>query len=120
MTEKKSKKPLVIAFGSQVSGHANGSSDFDFGVLGDRPLTLSERGDFAHSLAKKYQINEDKVDLIDLTVDSPILIHEIAEKGRLLEGESFDFIRFRVRAWKKYQDTAKFRRIREQRLKKYA
>ena len=107
-------KPLIIAFGSQVSNRATEMSDFDFGILKEKPFSLSERTDLAYHISKKQNINEDKVDLVDLSTASPILKFEVAQTGKLIEGETFDFIRFKVRAMKEYQDTAKFRRIREQ------
>jgi predicted nucleotidyltransferase len=105
--------PLIIAFGSRVKGRANEMSDFDFGVLSEKPLSLSERTNLAHHVSKKLKINEDKIDLVDLRTASPILKFEVARTGKLIEGQAFDFIRFKVRAMKEYQDTAKFRRIRE-------
>jgi predicted nucleotidyltransferase len=108
------KKPLIIAFGSQVTGRATQMSDFDFGVFGEKALSLSERTDIAGFLAERFKINEDKIDLVDLRTASPILKFQVARTGRLIEGENFDFIRFKVRAFKEYQDTAKFRRVREQ------
>ena len=107
------KKPLIIAFGSQISGRSTPASDFDFGVLSDEPLSLSVRTDIAESLSKKFGFNEDKIDLTDLSSASPILKFEVAKKGKLIDGSFFDFIRFKVRAFKEYQDTAKFRRMRE-------
>lgn len=106
-------KPLIIAFGSQVKGRATGVSDFDFGVLEDKPLSLSERTDLSGYLSKKLNINEDKIDLVDLYGASPILKFEAARSGKLIDGDAFDFIRFKVRAMKEYQDTVKFRRMRE-------
>ena len=107
------KKPIIIAFGSQVSGRAVTQSDFDFGVFWERPLSLLERTHISEFLSKKFKINEDKIDLVDLYSVSPILKFEVAKKGRLVEGNTFDFTRFKVRAFKEYQDTAKFRRMRE-------
>jgi predicted nucleotidyltransferase len=106
-------KSLIIAFGSQVKGNSNSSSDFDFGVLEDIPLTLSRRTDLADYISKKLNINEDKIDLVDLYTVSPILKFEVAKNGKLIEGQDFDFIRFKVRAMKEYQDTAKFRLLRK-------
>ena len=111
-------KPLIIAFGSQVSGKATATSDFDFGVFSGKTLSLSDRTDIGESIAKKLNINEDKIDLVDLSSVSPMLKFEVAKKGKLVEGDTFDFIRFKVRAFKEYQDTAKFRRMREQVLMK--
>ena len=113
------KKPLIIAFGSQVSGQTRTESDFDVAVLSEKPLTLAQRSRLSLMLSKKLKINEDKIDLVDLKAASPILQYEISRKGKLILGSEFDFIRFKVRAWKMYQDTEKFRRLREQMLKKH-
>ena len=107
------KKPIIIAFGSRISGRATAKSDFDFGIFSDKPLSLSRRAGFAELLAKKFQINEDKIDLVDLSAASPLLKFEAAQKGKLISGDEFNFIRFKVRAFKEYADTAKFRRLRE-------
>ena len=106
-------KPIIIAFGSQVSGRRTASSDFDFGVFSEKLLSLSDRAHISESLAKKFTINEDAIDLVDLSSVSPMLKFEVAKKGKLIEGDAFDFIRFKVRAFKEYVDTAKFRRMRE-------
>ncbi len=115
------KGPLIIAFGSQVNGRATEMSDFDFGVLGEKPLSLSEHTDLSGYISTKLDINEDKIDLVDLYTTSPMLKFEVARMGKLIEGRTFDFIRFKVRAFKEYVDTAKFRRLREKiMMKKYA
>lgn len=113
------KKSLIISFGSQTKGRATSRSDFDFAALDSAILSISKRTKICERLAKKYGINEDKIDLVDLTVASPLLKYEVAKTGRLIEGEQFDFIRFKVGAWKEYLDTAKFRRLREKSLKQY-
>lgn len=114
-------KTLIIAFGSQVKGVAHTTSDFDFAVLMDKPLTLSVRTDISEYLSHKLNINEDKIDLVDLSAASPLLKFEVARNGKIVEGEYFDLIRFKVRAFKEYVDTAKFRRMREKvMMNKYA
>lgn len=113
------KDRLIIAFGSQISGKTHTESDFDFAVLAPKPLTLSQRTNISGYLAKKFNLNEDKIDLVDLYTAPPLLLHEVATKGKLVEGSNFDFIRFKVRAWKVYQDTAKFRKIGEQMVRNY-
>jgi predicted nucleotidyltransferase len=113
--------PLIIAFGSRVEGRAREASDFDFGVLGEKPLSLSERTDISGHIAQKLNINEDRIDLVDLSTASPILKFEVTRNGKLVEGDYFSFIRFKVRAFKEYVDTAKFRRLRQTIMtKKYA
>jgi uncharacterized protein len=117
--KRTTNKTLIIGFGSQASGKVRSGSDFDIGVLSDKILTLAERTRLCGRLAKKLNINEDTIDLVDLRTASPLLLYEVAKKGKLIEGSDFDFIRFKVRAWKVYQDTAKFRRLGEKMVKKY-
>ena len=112
------KKKLVILFGSQAKGKTGRMSDFDVAVLADRPLGLEEKGKMAEKFALKFDAAEDKVDVVDLWNASPLLQHEVATHGKLLEGNEYDFLRFRVLAWKRYLDTAKFRRAREKLLDK--
>ncbi len=107
------EKPLIIAFGSQVTGRATALSDYDFGAFSGKPLSLEERSMLSEYLANKFKLNEDRVDLVDLSVASPILKFEVAKRGKLVEGSDFDFIRYKVHAFKEYQNTAKFRRMRE-------
>lgn len=115
------KDSLIIAFGSQVSGKTRSSSDYDVAILkpGPKPMSLSERSRFSLRIAKKLGINEDTLDLVDLRTAPPLLQYEIAKKGKLLSGTLFDFTRFKVNAWKTYEDTARFRRLRENKFKKY-
>ena len=110
------KTRLIIAFGSQVQDTASTASDFDFAVLSAKPLDLTEKAKLSNQLAEKFNIPEDKIDLVDLWDAPPLLQHQIATNGKLIEGNDFDFLRFRVLAWKRYQDTAKFRLAREKAL----
>jgi predicted nucleotidyltransferase len=112
------KQPLIIAFGSQVTEKSTEKSDFDFAILTDKSLSLSDRTNYIEHISKTNKINEDKIDLVDLSTALPILKFEIAQKGKLIEGAYEDFIRFKVRAFKEYVDTAKFRRLREQMIMK--
>jgi len=114
-----SQKPkLIILFGSAVRGTAGRQSDIDAAVLKDHPLTLKEKAALTSSIAKKLGASEEQVDLVDLWNAPPLLQHQIAQKGKLLEGDELDFIRFKILAWKRYLDTAKLRRIRDQALAK--
>ncbi len=114
-------KPLIIAFGSRVSGKSVSTSDYDFAVVAVEKLSLSERVSISENIAKKMEIKEDKIDLVDLSSASPLLKFEVARNGKLIDGDYAQFIRFKVRAFKEYVDTAKFRRLRERvMMTKYA
>lgn len=108
---------LVILFGSQARGTSGKNSDTDIAVLAGHELSLTEKDELGERLAGKLGVSDEKVDVIDLWDASPLLAHQIGETGRLLEGTPFDFTRFRIRAWKQYLDTARFRRAREKSLK---
>ncbi len=114
-----SKPKLIILFGSKARGTAGKQSDTDVAVLANHPLTLEEKGVLHGQIAKRLSVSEESVDLIDLYDAPPLLAHQIGETGTLLQGTRFEFNRFRIRAWKHYLDTAKFRRAREQALKTY-
>ncbi len=110
---------ITVLFGSRARGMAGKQSDTDVAVLAGRPLTREEKNAESERLAEKLGVPEEQIDLIDLYNAPPLLAHQVGETGTLLEGAQFTFNRFRVRAWKRYLDTAKFRRAREQSLKKY-
>ncbi len=108
---------LVIRFGSAAAGRTRPDSDVDIAVLGERELSLEDRERVLIHLGQRHGLPEDRIDLVDLRTASPLLLHEVAEHGELLEGAPDDFLRFRVSAWKIYQDTARLRRARERHLR---
>ncbi len=107
---------LFILFGSQNKGHAGAASDFDIGILADEPLTFEQKSKLSEEIAKEFGFAEDKIDLVDLNEASPLLQMEAAKSGKLLKGKESDFFKFKLLAWKRYQHTAKFRRMRKEHL----
>ncbi len=110
--------PLIILFGSKAKGQAHKKSDTDIAVLSDHPLDLSEITLLSGEMAETLKVSDDDIDIVDLWTASPLLQYDVAKHGRLIEGDADAFLRFRVLAWKRYQDTAKFRRAREKVLEK--
>ena len=110
-------QPLLILFGSRAKGTARADSDWDVAVASGHQLSLDERVMYVQKAAQLLRVSEDDVDLVDTWSASPLLQHYIGEQGTLLAGDPFLFIRFRVLAWKRYQDTAKLRRLRSEALK---
>ena len=109
---------LFILFGSRNKGYARESSDFDIGVVADRPLDQQEKNNYSEAIAKEFSFDEDKIDIVDLNEASPLLQMEAARSGKLLKGNEYDFFKFKLLAWKRYQHTAKFRRMRQENLQK--
>ena len=115
------KEPyLLILFGSRARETAGRQSDVDVAVLTDHPLSLEEKSDLVLMAAKQLRVSEEHIDLVDLWNAPPLLQRRVADEGKLLRGDAFAFLRFRVLAWKRYQDTAKFRRARERALAHHA
>lgn len=109
---------LIILFGSRATGKAGKYSDADVAVLADHSLTIEEKIELGEKIANKLGINDEVVDIVDIWSAPPLLQYQIAKAGKLLEGRETDFLRFKVLAWKRYQGTAKFRRIRDETLRK--
>jgi predicted nucleotidyltransferase len=58
-------------------------SDIDLAILGDRPFEFLELNQFSEDISTLLP-DHPEIDLIDLTTDAPVLIHEILAKGKPL------------------------------------
>ncbi len=105
-------QPLFILFGSRASGYATEHSDYDVAVFTGNALSFAEKAEYMEKAARLLRVSEDKIDLVDAFSVPPLLQYEIASGGTLLSGDANDFADFLFRAWKNYQDTARFRRAR--------
>ncbi len=101
---------LVVRFGSHATGAARPDSDLDLGVLVDEYPVAPEQElalirDLVHALRRA------DLDLVILNHADPLLCYHAARDGQpLYEREPGTFARFRFRAWKRFIDTARFRR----------
>jgi predicted nucleotidyltransferase len=95
---------LVVIFGSRARGQACATSDCDVGVL--RKKGIVPAGDFlqlAYQLSQALKLGN--IDLVDLRRASPLLKYEVSRWGKpIYQAEPSVFVRFRVLAWKLYQD----------------
>ena len=105
---------LILLFGSQASGTTHRESDIDLAYAAEHPLDFASERQINDELGDVF--HTDKIDIVNIAHASPLLLFQISENCRLLAGTKEDLIRFRVLAWKKYQDTAKLRRMREKAL----
>ena len=77
----------------------------------DSPPTGWGEFELYEKLGQIFQISSDRIDLVKLNRCSPLLGYIIAREGKVLyESEPGLFIRFQLKAWKIYADTAKLRR----------
>jgi predicted nucleotidyltransferase len=102
---RRSDVHLVVLFGSLAAGTANAKSDVDLGILAD--------GSFEELLLEVVRLlGIENVDLVDLRRASPLLAMAVATKGRVLhEGRPGAFASFASLALRRYNDTAKLRRL---------
>ncbi|CCI35034.1 type VII toxin-antitoxin system MntA family adenylyltransferase antitoxin [Microcystis aeruginosa] len=113
---------LLVLFGSRATGKNHDSSDWDFAVLyeekaeGKQDQEKYERYlEVLDYLSEVLKINRDAIDLVELDRCSPLLGHQVARDGKLIyESHVGEFLKFRVRAWKIYADTAKFRKVQKE------
>lgn len=103
---------LAILFGSQAAGTAGPESDIDLAVEcreGRSPEDILP--DMVGLLGT------DRVDLVDLRRASPLLAMAIVRSGRVIhEAEPSAFAEFCSLTLRRYEDTAKLRRLRREGL----
>lgn len=102
---------LVVLFGSQVTGLARDDSDVDLGVLLDcYPLVPETELALIRDLV--HATRSGNLDLTILNQADPLLGYHVALRGiPVYEREPHTFDRYRLRAWKRFIDTARFRRL---------
>jgi len=113
---------MLVLFGSRARGDTHVKSDWDFAALYDEEMRKKCVGDSGFGwwevpdkLGKIFLINSDNIDVAELNKCSPLLGFQVARDGQLLyEQNSGDFIKFQMKAWKIYADTAKFRKTQRQ------
>lgn len=110
------KVRLAILFGSRGLGRARPESDVDLAFLADREVLDRD----ALFLAASKLLGTDRVDVIDLLRAPPLLAMSAVRTGRVLyERVPGDFAEFASLAVRRYADTAKLRRLREQGIRQY-
>jgi predicted nucleotidyltransferase len=104
---------LVVLFGSHAKGAARPESDLDLGVLVDEYPVEPER-ELALIRDLVQALRRADLDLTILNHANPSLCYQAARDGLpLYEREPGAFARFRFRAWKRFIDTARFRRLQQ-------
>jgi type I restriction enzyme S subunit len=72
----------VLAFGSRARGDAKPTSDLDLAILGETPLTLSQRGELEEAFTESDLAM--KVDVVDWATAGPAFRRLIERDGRLI------------------------------------
>lgn len=105
---------LAVLFGSRAKGTAGPESDWDVGLVVSSPI------DWFAWMAELGSVVGGRVDLVDLTRAPPLLAHRAVTEGKvLLDRSGHEFASFASLALRKYWDTAKFRRLQEESLRRF-
>ena len=106
---------LVYLFGSQVSGKVWGESDVDLAVLLGPEVGRDRYGAIRVELISELLsvFGSNNMDVVILNGAPPLLTYEgVIQRGRLLfERNPLTRIRFEVRAFQEYVDTAPLREV---------
>lgn len=110
---KKYKLSLIVLFGSMADGKIHAESDADLAYLRDKELSLKDELNLRASLMKIFQ---KEIDLVFIPKASPLLLREIAVKGRLVYGNKRVFNEMKINSIKKFIDFEPYFRLREKLL----
>lgn len=113
---------MLVLFGSRATGKTHTNSDWDFAAFYNEELRESYCKDKAFAwfevpilIGQVFDLNSDKIDVVELNHCTPLLGYHVARDGKLLyEKQPGEFINFQRQAWKVYADTAKFRKAQRQ------
>ena len=98
---------LLLRFGSSVTGMLHERSDVDLAVLLERvPRSLEAHAELLHDLQQLFPDRE--VDCALLNRADPLFLRKITEGCRLLHGAPRELQRFKIYAFKRYQDHRKY------------
>lgn len=97
---KKYNLNFLVLFGSQVSGEIHKKSDIDIAYSAKKPLSYKDEFSLIQELQKARRF-AGETEIIDLSKASPLLMKEIAFKGKLLaEPTRHSFAYFQMYAFK--------------------
>lgn len=108
---------LLILFGSLSKNKNNEHSDIDLGIYLQEKISDKKEADLLVDFINLFQT--DYLDISILNYSSPLLLFEVAKDGILLfESAKGTFISFKLKAFKQYWETRKFRDMRAKYLEK--
>jgi uncharacterized protein len=99
---------LVLLFGSQATGKIHNESDFDIAYFPEKNLSFDEEIDINFQFTLIFPQKDCRVDTVDIKHANPLLIFRISKENILLYGSREDFMKFKLRAFKMYNDYAPY------------
>jgi predicted nucleotidyltransferase len=105
---------LLLSFGSYGTERFTPESDIDLAYQAKQNLSPNEELQLLKDLIFLYR--RDRIDLVDLSKASPLLMFEVATNGKVLYEENDSFLHFKLKASARYADTGHLRRMRREYL----
>ncbi len=102
---KKFQLKLIVVFGSFANGKNRKDSDLDIAVLGSRDVSFNKQISLINELSMIFNKN---IDLSVLNNANPLLLFQTSKNSVLLYGSRQDFLKFKLYAFKTYNDYAPY------------
>jgi predicted nucleotidyltransferase len=103
---------LVCLYGSQAQQKTRPESDLDIAILGKRRILSKAFAKLSMELAEIFQRND--VDVKSLHRVSPLFRYQAMKNSILLYGTSLDYERYKLYAFRDYQDSRSLLKLRDQ------
>ena len=109
---------LLFLFGSQITGQTHKESDFDFGYIANRDLSMEEEGRLIIELMPVARVRDERIiNLVSFKRAKPLLLYSALNNAQLLyEREAGYFAGYQAYAFKIYVETLPLFKLKAERL----
>jgi len=109
---------LLFLFGSRVTGRIYKESDYDFGYISNRELTLMEEGQFIIDLMPIAGARDERlINLVNFKRAKPLLLYAATSNSQLLfEKKENEFDELKIRAFKMYVEIIPLIKMKAERM----
>jgi len=102
---KKFHLNLILIFGSFASGKNRKDSDLDIAVLGVSEISFTDQISLINEFSSVFNKN---IDLSILNKANPLLLSQVSKNSMLLFGKRSEFLKFKLYAFRVYNDYAPY------------
>lgn len=109
---------LLFLFGSQVTGQTHKESDFDFGYISSRDLSITDEGNLIIDLMPVARVRDERfINLVDFKKANPLLLYSALNDAQLLfENKSGFFSNLQAYSFKLFIETQPLYQLKAERL----
>ncbi len=109
---------LLFLFGSRVTGRIHKESDYDFGYISERDLSLMEEGQLIIDLMPIAGARDERlINLVSFKRAKPLLLYAATSNSQLLfEKKENEFDELKIRAFKMYVEIIPLLKMKAKRM----